>query len=567
MITGISIENFKGIRERVEVKLKPLTLLFGPNSAGKSTILHALHYAREIFERRNLSPDRTIAGGEFVDLGGFDNFVHGHDTQKTVYLRLDLDLDHNDELVEAMEYGPSIEPVNEYLRIEELLESYAPGFWFPCRPSVEIGVSWSDATGSTYVSSYKLYFSDKLFAEITSDPQGKRVALTTLEANHPSISRPEVLDMRESYESGTLEELFVDPSETLLASCLREVGASFQRIRGEVPDGVEAAFEPMIITGQKDALPLPRHDVTFAMDESWDTSGYDQSEKELFQVSLPKAVADGLSHMLTTPLEIVREFLTEFRYLGPLRDIPERRHTPPRHPDPSRWASGLGCWDLLETADDKFLDEVSGWLGDEDRLDAGYHLQRRRYKELDVSDPLVVKLLTGRAFDEADEEARLPLGGLPTHSRIAIVPKDGDIELGLHDVGTGISQVVPVIVTVLADKHQLLAIDQPELLLHPRLQAELGDLFIEAAMKGKRNFLIETHSEHLVLRLLRRIRETSDGELPSGHPGLRPEDISVIYLERGESGTQVHRLRIDETGDFVDRWPKGFFEERAKELF
>jgi AAA ATPase domain len=47
VITGISIENFKGIRERVEVKLRPLTLLFGTNSAGKSSILHALQYAAD----------------------------------------------------------------------------------------------------------------------------------------------------------------------------------------------------------------------------------------------------------------------------------------------------------------------------------------------------------------------------------------------------------------------------------------------------------------------------------------------------------------------------------------
>jgi AAA15 family ATPase/GTPase len=50
MITGIAIENFKGVRERVEIELWPITLLFGPNSAGKSTILHALHCAREVFE-------------------------------------------------------------------------------------------------------------------------------------------------------------------------------------------------------------------------------------------------------------------------------------------------------------------------------------------------------------------------------------------------------------------------------------------------------------------------------------------------------------------------------------
>ena len=57
MITGITIENFKGIRERVKLDFRPITLLFGANSAGKSTILHALHYAREVFERHNLDAE------------------------------------------------------------------------------------------------------------------------------------------------------------------------------------------------------------------------------------------------------------------------------------------------------------------------------------------------------------------------------------------------------------------------------------------------------------------------------------------------------------------------------
>ena len=63
MITGISIENFKGIRDRVKLDFRPITLLFGGNSAGKSTILHALHYAREVFERHELSPNFTASGG------------------------------------------------------------------------------------------------------------------------------------------------------------------------------------------------------------------------------------------------------------------------------------------------------------------------------------------------------------------------------------------------------------------------------------------------------------------------------------------------------------------------
>lgn len=86
MITRIAIENFKAIRDRVSLDLKPITLLLGPNSSGKSSLLHALHYAREVFEHHNLDPDRVIAGGEFIDLGGFRNFVHGRDLSRAVVL-------------------------------------------------------------------------------------------------------------------------------------------------------------------------------------------------------------------------------------------------------------------------------------------------------------------------------------------------------------------------------------------------------------------------------------------------------------------------------------------------
>ena len=68
--------------------------------------------------------------------------------------------------------------------------------------------------------------------------------------------------------------------------------------------------------------------------------------------------------------------------------------------------------------------------------------------------------------------------------------------------------------------------------------------------------------------MLRRIRETSENELPAGHRGLKPDEIAVYYVERNSHGVKVHHMRIDETGEFIDKWPKGgFFRERAKELF
>ncbi|WP_445928538.1 AAA family ATPase [Methylocystis sp. IM4] len=87
----IEIENFKGIGERQSIELRPITLLFGPNSAGKSTILQALHYVREIMERGNIDPDVTIAGG-LIDLGGFATLVHNHELHRIVRLKLSLDL-------------------------------------------------------------------------------------------------------------------------------------------------------------------------------------------------------------------------------------------------------------------------------------------------------------------------------------------------------------------------------------------------------------------------------------------------------------------------------------------
>lgn len=61
--------NFRGIRERDKLDFRPITLLFGANSAGKSTVLHALLYAREVFERHNLDADQSIAGGKQIALG------------------------------------------------------------------------------------------------------------------------------------------------------------------------------------------------------------------------------------------------------------------------------------------------------------------------------------------------------------------------------------------------------------------------------------------------------------------------------------------------------------------
>jgi len=96
--------------------------------------------------------------------------------------------------------------------------------------------------------------------------------------------------------------------------------------------------------------------------------------------------------------------------------------------------------------------------------------------------------------------------------------------------------------------------------MHPRLQARLADYFIETMKRpdgSGSQWVIETHSETLVLRILRRIRAGT----------LRPEDVSIIYINKPtESGAATKSLRISDRGIFLDRWPDGFFEDGYNEI-
>ena len=170
--------------------------------------------------------------------------------------------------------------------------------------------------------------------------------------------------------------------------------------------------------------------------------------------------------------------------------------------------------------------------------------------------------------DRKRELAEVLLKSSVHKPRLVLIDSTSGLPLQPRDVGIGISQVLPVVVAALESSASIVTIEQPELHIHPALQVGLGDLFIHSALTNGTTFLIETHSEHLMLRLLRRIRETAESELPPGIHSLKPEDISVLYVGRDDkNGVKIISLPVDEAGEFIVRWPKGFFGERAEELF
>jgi hypothetical protein len=562
----MEIEKFKGIGDRQIIELKPITLLFGANSAGKSTVLQALHYAREIVERRNPDPDHTIAGG-LIDLGGFKALVHNHEMDSAITIKLVIDLSEeqsNDRL--PLNSGGSLTDADfinlkiRYIVGENTdLKDYA----IVQEVAVEIEVKWSDLLNGPYLSCLTVEMDGAPVAAIRSPPQEGRAVLTEFNFEHPLFQ--EIIDQNDGEAAQDEEdspgaylpksplgseiwELSRDMASAAVASDGRDFLVTVETLRGALPD----LNRPL-------GSELRDPDV----------------KKFELEHATPRVrgLARLLDEVMLGPVRIVRDYLNTMTYIGPLREIPVRSFRARQSPDESRWAQGLAAWDLLYT-DTKgdLLSSVNDWLGDEKKLATGYRLEKVKFREIAIPSRMSALFERGITEDDIGELQDL-YSSLESRSEIALRDYTKGILVAPSDVGVGISQMIPVVVGCLAKNISLLAVEQPELHIHPAVQVGMGDLFIrsvgitDSGHPTGKSLLIETHSEHIMLRLLRRIRETTAGDLPPGAPQMNLAALSVIYVEGGDDGVRFRQLRVDAEGEFRDRWPHGFFEERAEELF
>ncbi|MBL7065891.1 MAG: DUF3696 domain-containing protein [Anaerolineae bacterium] len=237
----------------------------------------------------------------------------------------------------------------------------------------------------------------------------------------------------------------------------------------------------------------------------------------------------AVSRRLRPSIREPQWFLNLLQYIGPLRVYPERsyRSQPPPGLDvgiDGRWAPHL-----LRGATAEQLGNLRYWLGAE-----GFGL--------------VTNL---RARD---------VEGLPNF--VVEVNVQGQW-VNLRDVGFGMSQLLPIVVeSILVPAKSwrgapLLLLEQPEIHLHPKAQADLGAFITEMSRKGRR-YLIETHSEYLLMRLATEVRRGK----------LLPDDIAIYFLSLDEQGhTQFRYIPLEEDGRLPppDEWPEGFFDTDIKE--
>lgn len=523
MLTSLEIENFKGIAARQRIEFAPLTLLFGANSSGKSSILQALLYLHELIERGAADVDRTELGGNVLELSGFARLVHKHDTERAIVLRVEFatpgGLERFGRDLTDFPFPDLDDEVDSAWLELTIQHRTAAAFHGAMVERAEIGVNgqleplvWLEATGS-------LREGDPIYARIN--------------LGHPVVVKadPHVV---ESWLAISVPEpewhRGIDPS-------FPEHGAVIGL--DDLLGFTDGRALPLVALSRSrlSALPHPSEPLRVVPigDETPDRSAAQQQVRTFLEM-----VVLGTTSQLAS-------FLRDAQYIGPLRTIPPRGFLYERVGRINSWADGLAAWDLLLADRLTLVERTNAWL-----------------RKLGAGCQVVVQQL----FDGSADAEELSDGHVDRTVRRLLLDTGAGSFVLPSEVGAGISQLIPVIVAAIEGRGGLTLVEQPEIHVHPAVQVGLGDLLLDGARReGQRRItLVETHSEHLLLRLMRRMRETHEGRVPEGFRPVAPADVSVVLVEKDSERTVTRKMPLNERGELVKAWPGGFFEEGLREV-
>lgn len=540
MLTSLQLGNFKAFAATQNILIRPLTLIFGPNSAGKSSLLHELLFTRHALDKGELDTFRTDIGGDAVDLGGFRQYIHRRD------------------LSQRVEWGAELNAAGFQGRLAEILAPVKK-----VAVQVTIGVEL-DNEGKVQKDAQP----QSLSYEITADSQtlvrmsrrpGGSLRMDQLDVEHP-VFRQLLRAMVEISTTVTTQQMEPNDFKVLQNAVERLIPDLNATATAFLPSGLEKA--------QRAASGLVDLPSMLPVSQGRRDEDLAQAANLFFPRTLNELI-QGLHGALSDQLH-------RLQYLGPLRSYPPRHLAFSQHQDPNWYAGGGYAWDVVRN-DKTVRDAVNRWLGSSDRLQTPYELRLHRliapdspeiqnemFSELDKllddvqktdamdvmaawSTEEITQKLTKRLLDETKVDGinELILWDIKKNTLVSH-----------RDMGVGVSQVLTVLVQAYASKEKILAVEQPEIHLHPKLQAELGDVFIESALGPQKNtFLLETHSEHLLLRIMRRMRETCEKRLPDGVQPVKAEDVAVLYVEPDGSRSVVREMPLNDRGELVKAGP------------
>jgi predicted ATPase len=444
MLTYLRIKNFKAWRDTGPIRLAPLTVIFGANSAGKSSLGHLLLGLKQTA----LSTDRKRAlhlgdTTSLIDLGTFADCLNGHDLSKN------LDFELGWALPKSMEVKDPLENSQRFT-------------------GNQINLAVSLSAGKT--------------------------------------GQPEVTSLQYTLNNA---------------------------------DGV--ALDVALSRGgdRKFSLQSVKYQFKMADGRKWPL---DEPEK-FYRVSDLSIARFKNAGFLTDFALATENLLGRIAYLGPLRNHPQRTY---------QWSGdtpeGVGQTGEATVA------AILAAQHEDRKLNRGPNKAKLAFTPFIASwlkDLGVIYSFSVRPVAEGRKEYEVLVR---THA--------GAPEVKITDVGFGVSQVLPALVQAFyCPPHSTVWMEQPEIHLHPQVQAELADVFISAINAredGKERdvqLIIESHSEHLLNRLQRRIAEGA----------LAPEDVAIYFCRRSGSSTELEPLRVNMFGE-IENWPDNFFGNEMADI-
>lgn len=444
MLTKLRIKNFKAWKDTGELRLAPLTVLFGANSSGKSSLGHLLLALKQTAA----SADRKRAlhtGDEtsLIDVGTFLDCLHGRNRETELEFTLDWSM-------------PKTLSVRNPLKPDELFD------------------------GS------HLLLNTALVASAQDQPVVRKLRYELHDATETALSATF------TRSSDAKIQLKADP---------------YKLVRAQ---GRKWPLEPA-------------------------EKFYRVSDRSLARYQNADFLADFA-------LEVERN-LASLSYLGPLRDHPRRTYgwsgnTPEDVGQRGEFA--IACILAAETANRT--------------LNRGYKKKKHTFAEF------IANWLVDLGIIDAFEVERTAAGR--KDYEVKVTTRGGATQVALPDVGFGVSQVLPALVQVFyCPAGSTVWMEQPEIHLHPQVQAEMADVFI-SAVKAYENglprnvqLIIESHSEHFLNRLQRRIAE---GE-------IEPDEVAIYFAKPGLKGADLEELKVNIFGD-ITNWPDNFFGDEMGDI-
>ena len=513
MLTRLGLRNFKAFGEEMQyADLAPITLIYGPNSGGKSSIIQALLMLKQSHEAhrssyetfnnpRSGSPLDLVTSGDLTDAGSYATLVNKHNTDLKIQISLDFEV--KGTLLTNNHLGGT-----KWIGLAMLVSDNASKFWLNGNVNMSFAYERSQlsdvryAFRSSYGPGYKIGF--------------KRTS-------------PETFDWLDEDSKKSYIRFIEDIAERFSSKEMDEERTS--RLAWRFLNIAQA------LNSQSDA---PKIDILYYRSEKG------RKIHGLYMDGLPRMLKINEHNDDIDELVIYRNHLDELRHLGPLRQPPQRYYELTSFNDSNIGVRGENTPYVLHQNPDT-IDLINRWF-DKDRFDIRYRI--RPVKQFEDNQRLGLEFIAV-ALDDPNQTV-----------------------VTWADVGFGINQLIPVVVQGLTHKHGVLCVEQPEIHLHPRLQANIADFLIETSrleveeewtdekgevfeIRGPGNqWIVETHSEMIIRRIQRRIREGV----------INNEDVSVLYVDIQDDGSStIQQLRLNENGYWIDDWPDGFFDESVEE--